>query len=171
MLLELLSATTSPSDEEQGIKAMLQAGAHRIEGREEWLTEDESARFDYLMAHRPTRKITPWIAAAAVLAGACLVPWIRWAKEPQSQQGFLYHILGLGLAVQEILGQSQQAFPLLCRHLYVRFCRDLYRYNASAAECYAIFGIHSPKKGIADSTSKCKFTKSFRRSTLLELRN
>ena len=38
MLLELLSATTSPSDEEQGIKAMLQAGAYRIEGREEWLT-------------------------------------------------------------------------------------------------------------------------------------
>ena len=83
MLLELLSATTSPSDEEQGIKAMLQAGAHRIEGREEWLTEDESARFDHLMAHRPIRKITPWIAAAAVLAGACLVPWIRWAREPQ----------------------------------------------------------------------------------------
>ena len=83
MLLELLSATTSPSDEEQGIKAMLQAGAHRIEGREEWLTEDESARFDHLMAHRPTRKITLWIAAAAVLAGACLVPWIRWARELQ----------------------------------------------------------------------------------------
>ena len=83
MLLELLSATTSPSDEEQGIKAMLQAGAHRIEGREEWLTEDESARFDHLMAHRPIRKITPWIAAAAVLAGACLVPWIRWARELQ----------------------------------------------------------------------------------------
>ena len=100
MLLELLSATTSPSDEEQGIKAMLQAGAHRIEGREEWLTEDESAQFGYLMAHRPTRKITPWIAAAAVLAGACLVPWIRWAQEPQD------------VAVTYIYGNKVEDAPL-----------------------------------------------------------
>ena len=82
MLLELLSATTSPSDEEQGIKAMLQAGAHRIEGREEWLTEDESERFGYLMAHRPTRKITPWIAAAAVLAGV----WCHGYAGPESHR-------------------------------------------------------------------------------------
>ena len=100
MLLELLSATTSPSDEEQGIKAMLQAGAHRIEGREEWLTEDESAQFGYLMAHRPTRKITPWIAAAAVLAGAWLVPWIRWGREPQD------------VAVTYIYGNKVEDAPL-----------------------------------------------------------
>ena len=82
MLLEQLRSIPSPTGEERGLMAMLQTGGQRMEGREEWLLEDESELFDRLKDHghrrRPWHKAARWMAAAAVLAGVCMVSLALW---------------------------------------------------------------------------------------------
>lgn len=86
LLAEMIDRCPDATKEQKALAEMLRCHVvHGEDEMEQWLTEDETAVFDSIMAqrHRRQRRTswTLWTAAASVVALLCMAVWLGFSNE------------------------------------------------------------------------------------------
>ena len=86
LLAEMINRCPDATKEQKALAEMLRCHVvHGEDEMEQWLTEDETAVFDMIMAqrHRRQRRTswTLWTAAASVVALLCMAVWLGFSNE------------------------------------------------------------------------------------------
>lgn len=86
LLAEMIDRCPDATKEQKALAEMLRCHVvHGEDEMEQWLTEDETAVFDMIMAqrHRRQRRTswTLWTAAASVVALLCMAVWLGFSNE------------------------------------------------------------------------------------------